>query len=364
MENPRKPAINQHTLYADVHDFYSALAQGLDSARRQISMCYLAFEDGFWAREFARILHSKMKQGIRVRLMVDELGQLTDEPQRLHGNFEILDRLQSSGVHVDVFRPSAPLYIGNRVHAKFTGIDDRIAFLGGSNIGDYYTTWSDTNLCLDGRLGNTFHKVYDLLHGFSRKGDAGNRRVDVNNLRVGNEQLWLTVPRHSFGLRDAMLRLIRNADRAVFVRTWYFLPDKEMLEALCQQAEKGVQVNVLLSHRTRIRAVDFANHIHVHKLVCAGADVHRYMGRYMHSKAAWNDRGDALIGSANLNSNSMSINFETCLEIHDTTLTWELRRAFYADLADSPKQTPESYSKRSLTDKAITHACNLASPWL
>ena len=84
----------------------------------------------------------------------------------------------------------------------------------------------------------------------------------------------------------------------------------------------------------------------------------------MHSKAAWNDKGDVLFGSANLDPHSMHINFESCLQINDPTLAWELRRAFYADLGTSARQTPESYSRRSLANKALSHACNLVSAWL
>jgi phosphatidylserine/phosphatidylglycerophosphate/cardiolipin synthase-like enzyme len=84
----------------------------------------------------------------------------------------------------------------------------------------------------------------------------------------------------------------------------------------------------------------------------------------MHSKAAWNDRGDIVFGSANLDPHSMLINFESCLQINDGTLAWELRRAFYADLADSVQQTPKSFSHRSMLSKALTYTFNLASPWL
>lgn len=356
--------MNQHTLYTKVQEYYSDLATELAGARSDISMSFLAFEEGRWAREIAQILHARVVDGVRVRLMVDAIGQLTDEPRRMHRNFEILDHLRSLGIQVDIFEPDFHLTIYNRNHAKFAAIDNRTAFLGGSNVGDYYTSWTDTNLRVDGEMRNTFHNVYDYLLSHSKQGEADNRSMDLTSLWVGNERLWLTAPRHRYDIRDALLKLILNAERAVFIRTWYFLPDDEMLHALCEQAGKGVQVNVLLSHKTRVRPVDFANHIHVHKLVCAGGNVHRYTGRYMHSKAAWNDRGEALIGSANLNPTSMRGNFESCLEIRDSKLTWELRRTFYADLADSPKQTPESYARRSFADKALTHACNLASSWL
>jgi len=356
--------MNTHTLFTKVQDYYANLLTRLATAQKEISMCYLAFEDGKWARDLSEVLRAKVNEGVRVRLLVDEMGQLTDEPRRVLRNFEIIDRLRSLGVQADIFQPASPLQIHNRIHAKFAAIDDRTVLFGGSNVGDYYTTWTDTNMRVDGELGNAFHNLYDFLLGFSKRGDAGARLMDINNLQVGNERLWLTVPKHHYGIRAALMDMIREADQSIFIRTWYFLPDDEMLDALCDQARRGVHVNVLLSHKTRVRPVDFANYIHVHKLVSAGGHVFRYIGRYMHSKAAWNDKSHILFGSANLDPTSMRGNFESCLAIHNDALAWELRRAFYADRIDSVRQTPESHTRRSFADQALTQACNLASSWL
>jgi len=327
-------------------------------------MCYLAFEDGEWAREILKVLRAKMNAGVRVRLLVDEIGQLTDAPRRTFRNLEILDHIRSLGVQVDIFRPAAPLQINNRVHAKFTAIDDRTVLFGGSNIGDYYTSWTDTNMRVDGELGDAFHRVYDFLLGFSTRGDVNARSLDVNELHVGNERLWLTVPGHHYGIRASLLDLIHRAENAVFIRAWHFLPDDEILDALCERARKGAHVNVLLSHRARVRAVDLASYIHVHKLICAGGNAHRYTDRFMHCKAVWNDRGDILCGSANLTAESMRNCFETCLAINDPALAWELRRSFHEDCMLSARQTPESHLSRSFADQALTHACNFASSWL
>ncbi len=356
--------MNRHTLFTKVKDYYSDLAAQLAAARHVISMTYLSFDHGRWAEQIAQILTARAAAGVQVRLMVDEFGQLLDEPRHALKNAAFFNQLRTHGVQVDVYRPAAPLQINNRLHCKFAAIDDRTVFIGGSNIGDYYTTWTDSNLRVDGSLGNTFHAIHDFLHGFSKNGDPAARSLDTTNLWAGDDRLWLTLPRQRYDIRKELMNLILDANKSIFIRTWYFLPDDEMLEALCTQAKNGVQVNVLLSHETRLRPVDLANYIHVHKLACAGGNVYRYAGRYMHSKAAWNDHNDVLFGSANLDPHSMRINFESCLKIHDPKLACELRRSFYSDLATSPKQTSESYLGRSLADKALTHACNLASPWL
>jgi cardiolipin synthase len=356
--------MNRHTLFTKVQDYYENLVAELATAQTEISMTFLSFDSGKWAEQVSQVLIAKAAQGVRVRLMVDEFGQVLDEPRHAFHNTFLFHHLRSHGVQVDIYRPSAPLHMNNRLHCKIAAIDGRTVFLGGSNIGDYYTTWTDSNLRVDGELGNTFHRIYDFLSGFSVGGNNCHRLIDTSNLRAGSDRLWLTVPRHTSDIRSALMDLIRNADKNIYIRTWYFLPDDEMLDALCEQAKKGVQVNVLLSHETRVRPVDFANYIHVHKLVCAGGNVYRYAGKYMHSKAAWNDHNDVLFGSANLDAHSMRINFESCLKIHDPKLTSDLRHAFYADLATSPKQTIHSYQHRSIADKALIHTCNLASPWL
>jgi len=356
--------MNQHTLFTNVQDFYTDLVSQLATAQSEISMSFLAFEDGKWAREISEVLRSKVNEGVRVRLLVDEVGQLFDQHHNMHRNFEIINHVRSLGVQVDVFKPASPLQFSNRIHTKFVAIDDRTVFLGGSNIGDYYTTWTDTNLRVDGELGRTFHTVYDFLLGYSQNGNVNARGLNIESLQAGNERLWLTVPKHHFGIHSALMNLINDAEQSIFIRTWYFLPDEEMLNALCDKARNGVHVNVLLSHKTRVRPVDFANYVHIHKLVCAGGNVHRYTGKYMHSKAAWNDKGNILFGSANLDPTSMHGNFESCLAINNSTLAWELRRSFNTDCVASLKQTPESHLRRPLADQALTHACNLAAPWL
>jgi len=356
---------NHHTLFTRVQDYYADLATRLRSARQTISMTSLAFEDGQWGRRIASALTARAAAGVNVRLMVDELGQLSDEPRHILSNHKILAELRSAGVQVDVFQPkSKGLSIQNRMHCKFCAVDEQTAYLGGSNVGDYYTTWSDTNLRVDGSLGETLHATYDYLRNFSLKDAPVIPQPNLSDLWAGDDRLLFTIPGKRLDIRRALLDLILNANRAIHLRTWYFLPDAEILNALCSQAENGVQVNVLLSHRTRVRPVDLANAIHTRRLVCAGGWVYRYAGHYMHAKVAWNDHGTILLGSANLDPHSMAINFESCLHMQDQNLAWQLQRAFEADLHTCIPQTRDAFRRQTLPAKLLSHACNLASSWL
>jgi cardiolipin synthase len=355
----------QTTPFTHVKDYYADLIVRLETAREAISMTYLAFEDGRWARSIADVLCRKAAQGVRVRLMVDEIGQLMDEPRRMLSNHRLLHELREDGLQVDLFRPGGHgLTQLNRLHCKICAIDGRVAYLGGSNVGDYYVDWSDTNVRLDGDFGRTFHDIYDYLRGFTSQAKPGTAALDPSDLWAGDVRLWLTVPGRHSDIRSAILRLIENARQAIYIRTWYFLPDDEILQALCAKAAEGVRVSVLLSHQTRLRPVDAANYLHAHRLASAGGQVYRYTGRYMHAKLAWNDAGEVLLGSANLDAHSMGGNFEICAWLEDANLARKLRLAFEADSQTSILQTPEVYRHRSLPGKMMTHACNLAAAWL
>ena len=355
---------NKHTLFPRVQDYYADLVTHLNSAQKEISMTCLAFEDGLWPRRILQALVDRAAGGIPVRLMVDQLGQVSDEPRTFLTNYHILENLRSQGVQVDVFHPALPgLSIRNRMHCKFCAIDDDTLYIGGSNVADYYTTWSDTNLRLDGNLGSQFHETYDYLRSFSHRESQDTAASYLPGDTTG-DQLCLTIPGMRRDVRQALLNLIRNADREIHLRTWYFLPDAEIMDLLCAQAEQGVTVNVLLSNKTRIRPVDLANVIHIQRLVLAGGRVFRYARSYMHAKVAWNEHGEVLLGSANLDAHSMSSNFESCLLIQDEKLTRELQQVFDSDLCDCLPSTPESYTRIPLPGRLLSHTCNLASPWL
>ncbi|MGE5250014.1 MAG: phospholipase D-like domain-containing protein [Bacteroidota bacterium] len=355
---------NQHTLFPQVQEYYSDLSEHLKRAQEKISMVFLAFDDGVWARKIAGILSDRAAAGVHVRLMVDGYGEFTDNLRHVFQNRKLLARLEAAGVRVHVFQPHArglgPL---NRMHCKITAIDGGTAYLGGSNLGDYYTSWNDTNLRVDGQLAETFHELFDHLCHFSETAQPA-LEFDASDLQAGSDRIRLTIPRRTHDIRNALLHLIRGAEKAIYIRTWYFLPDPEMLDLLCEQAQRGIRVHILLSDDTRLRPVDLANHVYVHRLVKAGAQVYRYRASYMHAKVAWNDRGDVLLGSANLDPHSMHGNFESCLQFRDGALCADLLRAFEADLPLSIHQAEESYTRRSLPKKALIHACTMTASWL
>ena len=356
----------QKTLFTNVNKYYKNLLAELETAQESISMMYYAFDHGEWAEKISQVLVAKAQSGVVVRLMTDGFGQVLDNASHALKNRSLISGLREAGVEVEIFNPKGNhLSKFNRLHCKVCAIDQRTVFLGGSNIGDHYPTWEDSNLRIDGDLGNTFHAVYDYVCQFSKgRKPASNPGLNLSQLFAGDSQVWLTVPKQRQDIRQALLKLIQEADKAIYIRTWYFLPDSEILKALCTKAEAGVEVNVLLSHKTRVRPIDFANYIPAHKLAKSGGRVFRFAEKFMHAKVAWNNHGDIVFGSANLENMALNNTFECCIAVRDHSLANTLRSAFEADTRLSIQQTPEIFRKKSASQKVLSYACNLASPLL
>ena len=341
----------KYTLFTDVPDFYENLLTALKQAKDSIHMIYFAFDHGHWANRISRVLRQKAANGVVIHLMIDEIGLAVDNVHNIRRNRVLLAELRAAGIQVDIFRPSGRrLSQFNRLHAKICAIDRGTVFIGGSNIGDHYLGWRDSNLRLDGQLGGAFAQLYAYLRHFSQGGI--NDSVRQADLPVNEVSLMLTLPGHRQDIRRALLDLILEADRSVTLRTWYFLPDTEILNALLSQAENGVDVTVLFSHRTRVPFIDAINKVIGNKLTRSGVHVYRYRGRYMHAKEAWNDRGHIIFGSANVDRWALTSNFECSLRLHDDRLARQLQQALQLDLSHCHQQRSVSVWQQTAPDLA------------
>ena len=359
------------TLYTDVQTFYSALTGALIQAERSITMMYFTFDYGDWALKISDILQAKRASGVAVRLMVDEVGLLVDSPTNAIKNRLLMNQLTAAGVQVILFRPQQQRTTHfNRLHFKLCAIDQTTAFIGGSNIGDEYLAMDDLNLHLDGAIGGSIKDLYDYLDhpnkdpGSPSMGFSKAPSLYLPSLRVGEMPLLLTLPGNRQDVRRALLGVILDAKESIYIRTWLFLPDREIVNALLHQSERGCRVNILFSDRTRISLIDAANYITGHKLVKAGARVWRYTPRFMHAKAVWNDQGQVLFGSANLDSKALNSNYECSVLMQNHAIADQLQTKFKADLSHSNAITPESWSAQRWTRKVFAYASFLVSGWL
>lgn len=360
---------NQYTLFTEVAPYYTSMLEGLKQAEEKISMMYLVYDLGEWSEKINQVLIEKQQVGVEVRIMVDLFGEVCDHLANAFKNMKMLNELRAAGVEINLFQPYGErLSLYNRLHIKLCAIDEKIVLMGGSNIGDYYTTWQDTNLRIEGEIGPAGHQMYDYVAAHSIQGRRKYRRAleEVNpaELWFGDVRAALTVPGEREDIAHELYDLISKTEASLYLRFWQFLPGPVCQSALLAQLGRGRQVHALISDRTRIPPLDTAGLAVVKQLVRAGGDVYRYTRRFMHSKIAWNEKGDILIGSANLEQKALRTNFEMSVRVQDQKLAQELETSFRRDCAISTYQTEGALKRQPAARRALSRLLVLAAPLL
>ena len=136
--------------------FFKYLVEELQKAERYIYLEYFIIQDGYFWGTILEILKEKVKNGVDVRLIYDDVGSVQAVP--FGYNLEI----EKFGIKTLVFNPYRPAprtILHNRDHKKICVIDGLVAFTGGINLADEYINkinrfghWKDTGIMIKATL--------------------------------------------------------------------------------------------------------------------------------------------------------------------------------------------------------------------
>ena len=187
---------------------------------------------------FVAALTAAAQRGVEVKVIVDGWGSIGESgPLRA--------TLVAAGAKVRIYNPLTSLFTGRawRNHRKILLVDERVAFIGGVNIGDEYRGsegepgWADLVLELRG----------DICVQLGAKLQAG--RVE---LASGPVRVLLSGFGGGWRLRRRYLRALKQAKHTVVLAHAYFLPDRGFMRALTKAAKRGVSVHLLLTGRSDV----------------------------------------------------------------------------------------------------------------
>jgi cardiolipin synthase len=297
-----------------------------------------------------------------VRLMVDAAGSMFSFSRRL----ERYLRLQ--GVVVRRFHRWSwrqPFRFYRRNHRKLLVIDGREAYVGGFNLHRESSRsaygpgrWRDTHVRLSGALGEHASALFEAFWAGEHGGAApsGSRSGDA------------LVPNHSRICRHQVhclyVRLLRSAERRLFVTTPYFVPDHRTQNELVQAARRGVDVRLLLPGKSDVPIARWAARAAYRKLLSAGIRIFEYQPRILHAKTAVVDGVVATIGTANLDYRSFFVNYELNLFSANRALCMALEEQFQTDLGDSIEVTAPGWSRRPWGGMITESVGWIARRWL
>ncbi len=333
---------NRVKILKDAGENYPAWIEAIRSAKETIYFeSYIIYEDEI-GNQFADLLASRAKEGIRVRLIYDWLGGIGRSSK---GYWQ---RLSNAGVEVRCFNPprfDSPLSWFSRDHRKMITIDGAIGFVSGLCVGQKWIgnpnrsiePWRDTGVEIRGPA------VADLEEAFAEVWETAGPPFPRAELRErgsipseGSVSIRVVA---SLPTRAGLYRfdhLIAGLAREyLWLTDAYFVGVTPYVQALKAAVEEGVDVRLLVPGTTDIPMLQALSRVGYKPLLEAGIRIFEWNGSMLHAKTAVADRRWARVGSTNLNFSSWIGNYELDVAIENEEFSKKMEEIYLEDLSHS-----------------------------
>lgn len=381
--NPDRPLVagNRVTLLKDGPQTYAAMFAAIEAAKHHVNLETFLFDDGEVGQKFSSLLQKRARSGIRVSLIYDSVGT-----KAVPGSF--FETMRSAGVHLLEFNPinpaaprTRPWRINNRDHRKLLVVDGTVAFVGGINISETYSSssshggsgssgsssggssggaepqeegWRDTHLRIEGPVVAQFQTLYvDTWNRHAK--DPIDQTDFFPELRPKGDELVRAVSStyedDESAVFSTLVSAIRHSESSVYLTIAYFAPDKQLMDALEDAARRHVDVRLILPSVTDSWAVFHVGRSHYEDLLEAGVRIYERQGAVTHSKTACIDGVWSTIGSTNLDWRSFLHNNEVNAVVLSRELGGAMKKLFAGDLAESKAIEHKQWRRRSLLER-------------
>lgn len=367
---------NSVTLLMNGQEKFDDLFKAIEEARSSIHMEYFNFRNDSINRELITRLAKKVKEGVEVRLLFDGFGNVSNNsPMRKQD----LKRIRETGIEIYVFNPVKFPWlddIWSRDHRKIVVIDGQIAYTGGMNVADYYIkgteqvgSWHDMHCRIQGTEVNTLQRIFLKMWNKVTKQNIGGAKYFRE---AGKDDYFTNLKPDTCGsaghkmvgiinrephtsnkiIREFYTNAIRYAKDSIKLINPYFTLNHTLKKALRDAVKRGVKVEIMLSVKSDIPLTPDCGFYNAHKLMKHGCTIYMYKPGFHHTKIIMVDGKFCTVGSANLNSRSLSWDYEANAVIIDPCTTRELNDLFDGEKKDSFILTEENWKKwRSKGDR-------------
>lgn len=351
---------------------FPALFDSLRQARKFIHLEYYILGEGRLLSELESILLAKAAEGVEVRIIYDDVGSWS-----LSKNF--IRTLRQAGIQIYPFLPVRYhkfLRKANyRNHRKIAVVDGCVGFVGGLNIADRYMdgvpgigVWRDTHLKVQGEAVTSLQVIFLTDWYFVRQEVLLNKNEYMPYVQADGNAVVQTVssgPDSDWAsIQQAYFTLINIAKRYVYISTPYFMPGETTLNSLKTAAMSGVDVRILLPHKSDSALTHWCTRSYVEELLEAGVKIYWYRKGINHSKVVIVDGLVASVGSANMDLRSFEQNFEVSMIIYDRDVVKKLASDFAEDLSDSVEVSIQRWKFRPKRERVYESVARLFAPLL
>lgn len=355
---------------------YAAMIAAISAARRSVVLETYIFDRDPIGLRLAGALINAARRGVAIRVLIDAVGARYSIPS-------IVGHLSEGGVTTCVFNGRIITglrlpYANLRTHRKILVVDGAVAFVGGMNIRQGFTTEfagadmaHDTHFRIEGPVIADIFSVaaedWYFASGERLHGDAW-RIVSEASGEPGSPVFIRTLPSGPDASLEANHKMLMGAfsvaRHSIRIMSPYFLPDRELISALTTAARRGVDIDIVVPSANNLLLVDRAMTAQFDQVVRSYCRVWRGQGPFDHSKLLVVDSIWAFVGSSNLDPRSLRLNFEIDLEVLDDGFAAGIERQIEAAIGSAVEVTLESLRARPFLERLIDRLLWLGSPYL
>jgi cardiolipin synthase len=340
--------------------FYPAELEAIRGAAQSVNLEAYIFQKSEIARQYVDALTERAKAGVRVNLVLDAFGSAGT------GKSFFMTLLDAGG-KVNWYnspRWDRLMHMDNRTHRELMIVDGRIGFIGGAGIADQWykgadgqPRWRDSVVRVEGEavynLQSTFAENWLSSSGELLTGEA--YFPPIQNPHPLISLVVNSTPTVGGSTRARILfqLLLASARHSISITTPYFLPDKSLMQELCNAVERGLRVRILAPGRKSDHMVTRStSRAGYGELLKAGAEVYEYRPSMIHAKVLCVDDLWLVVGSTNFDNRSFGINDEVNLAVRDTSVAMRFENDMALDLEQSRRISLEEWNHRPITERA------------
>jgi cardiolipin synthase len=347
-------------------DSFQTLFHAVNQAETFICLQFYIFRNDETGIRLSELLKKKSGEGVKIYVLYDHFGSF-GTPR------SFWKEMRLAGIQVRASHPfkwTAPFHYVHRDHRKLIVIDLRKAFTGGLNIANEYSGfhlrrrsrgWRDTGVIVEGpivhALFDTFQKSWTTWGGEKILFHEADEKGEGKALKDGVPALPIFV--YSGKGRKRMRNLLQysmdQAQENILLTTAYFIPSRRLIERLEAAVRRGVKVRLLVPGRSDVPAASYAGKAFFSRLLRAGIEIYTYLGEMLHAKTYLFDQCWSIIGSTNLDYQSLRYNDEGNIGILDVSFALKMTWIFEKDLKNSIQIEEETWHKRSFIEKTKEH---------
>ncbi len=307
-------------------DTYATLLEAIAGARHHVHLEYYICQPDQSGGRLLEALVERARAGVKVRLLLDAVGSGSLRARHLKA-------LRDAGgefcwFHPTRFRPFSRPWLNLRNHRKIVVVDGTVGFIGGVNISDDHDesvredAFRDLHMRVEGQVVRSLQLTF--VEDWMYAGDCGSDQfgeaeywpeAEPGSIRA---QMLVSGPDSSWeAIHRLQVAAIHEARRRVWLVTPYFVPGEAARMALTSAALGGLDVRLLVPHRSDSIMVTLAARSYFDELLKAGVKVYEYGPRMLHTKALIIDEEVCVVGSANFDHRSFRLNFEASVLLRD-----------------------------------------------